>query len=314
MELGKEKNKIFILGAGSSKDYGLPIWSELSVLINQYLSSEDGKGNLYKKEIFEWLDLIGEQKKYKTLDECIYYESSSNKYKENGQDVEFTIFSILKSIFDKLYKKEESWIKNLNEKIREKGSIDWNNLFFINYNYDSVLADNILDYSYLSKTERERIYRERLTELSDIRNKNVWEKIPCLYPHGLFYHSDRGFLYEQTDTINSHDNSLLQAVSCYHSKKHEIIFSNYSQGVELYILGLGGGLKINLNNLIFKDINKIKNIYITIRPSSKKTEQENEREKKEIINFLKEKFNLLEGSIKTYDDCISLINDCFSVF
>lgn len=312
--LGNEKNKIFILGAGASVDYGLPVWSDLALLIKNYLESEKGRSNQYKKEILEWLDLIGEDKKYKTLDECIYNESSSSKYKENGQDIEFEIFRILKETFSTLYKKEISWIKNLNEKIRKQEGVDWRNLFFINYNYDNVLADNILDFNYLSKTERERIYRDRISNLDYIRHHQSYEKIPCLYPHGLFEYSDRGFLNEESDTINSHDDSIPKTVSCYHSKPHEINFSVNSQGVDLYILGLGGGLEINFNNMTFSDVSKIKNIHITIRPSPDRSKQENDKHKKDVIEFLKEKFNLPEENIKSHEDCISLIEDCFLPF
>lgn len=312
--LGKEKNKIFILGAGASVDYGLPVWNDLASLIRDYLGGEKGKNDQYKKEILEWLDLIGQDKKYKTLDECIYYESSSAKYKENGQDIEFEIFRILKEIFNTLYKKEISWIKNLNEKIRKQEGVDWHRLFFINYNYDNVLADNILDFSYLSKTERERIYRERINDLDFIRHRSDHEKIPCLYPHGLFEYSGRGFLNEESDTINSHDASIPEAVSCYHSKQHEINLSANTQGVDLYILGLGGGLKTNLDRIVFSDISKIKNIHITIRSNPDRSKQENDKRKGEVIDFLKEKFNLQEENIKSHEDCVSLIEACFSGF
>lgn len=312
--LGKEKNKVFILGAGASVDYGLPVWGSLGSLVKDYLDSEKGKDNIYKKEILEWLDLIGEDKMYDSIDECIYKETSSIKYKENGQEIEFEIFLILKVIFRELYNKETSydketsWIKKLNEKIRKKEGIDWGDLFFVNYNYDSVLADNILDFSYLSKTERERLYRERLNSL----HKNVFHhKIPCFHPHGLFNFSSTSYLNEESDTINSHDVSIPNTVSCYHGKKHEIVFSGHSRYVNLYILGLGGGLKINLDNLIFNNVTNINNIYITIRRNSNKTKQENEIAKRDIINFLKEKFGLEEDNIKSYEDCVSLIDETF---
>lgn len=316
-ELGKEKNKVFILGAGASVDYGFPVWNDLTLLIKNYLDGEKGKDAQYKKEILEWLDLIGEgeDKKYRTLDECIYHESSSHSYKENGQDIELEIFRILKEIFSSLYDpKKISWIKNLNEKIRIKEGIDWNDIFFVNYNYDSVLANNILNFGYLPKTDRERIHRERIIDLDHVSQRADYQKIPCLYPHGLFEYSERGFLREESDTINSHDDSIPETVSCYHSKKHEIYFSTHSTSIDLYILGVGGGLRVNLDNLIFNDISKIKNIYITIKPNPIKTKQENDKYEKETISFLKEKFNLSDKNIIMYEDCVSLIEGCFINF
>ena len=312
--LGKQKNKIFILGAGASVDYGLPTWNKLAGLISEYLSNQKDENYQYKKEILGWLDLIGEEKRYKTLDECIYHQTSSNEYKEDGQDIEFEIFRILKEIFKHLYRKESSWIKNLNEKIRKKEGVDWNNLFFINYNYDSVLADNILDFSYLTKTERERIHRERIGELEHVKYATDYQKIQCLYPHGLFDYSDRGFLNEESDTINSHNNSLLQSVSCYHSKKHEVLFTSDAQAIDLYILGLGGGLKINLDNIVFNDFGKIKNIHITLKKHSNISDLEYQKNKKKIMEFLTEKYGLLQENIFVYDNCVDLIERCFSTF
>ncbi|MBP6920996.1 hypothetical protein KBB89_00410 [Candidatus Gracilibacteria bacterium] len=299
------KNKIFILGAGASVDYGLPTWIQLNPLIEGFLGELKNLQYPHREEILEWIKLIGEKEKYQTLDDCIFHETSSVKYKENGQDIELAIFGILKILFTRLYKKNNSWIKNLNEKIRRREGLDWSDIFFINYNYDNVLSDNILDFSYLPKTDRERLYRERIEELSEV-------EIPCLYPHGLFEYSDRGFLLEQSDTINSHNETILESVSCHHSRVHEIIFSVSLDEVNLYILGLGGGLEINLNNIFFSDVKRIKNIYITIRKDPGIPEKEHENKKKSIISFLTKKFDIEKENILIHNDCTELIEKCFS--
>ncbi|MBI5004512.1 hypothetical protein HZC00_05480 [Candidatus Kaiserbacteria bacterium] len=308
--LNETQNKIFILGAGASVDYGLPTWKDLTGLIQTFFLEPENFQNKYKKEILEWMDLVGEGKKYKTIDECIYNETSSVRYKENGQDIELEIFRILKKMFSRLYKKEEAWIKNLNEKIRKKEGVDWNEISFINFNYDNVLADNILDFSYLSKTDRERIHRERVESLRQVRNYADWMKIPCLYPHGLFEYTDN-FLYEVSDTINSHNNAILESVSCYHGKKHEVVFHSKVPEISLYILGLGGGIGPNLKNILLseRDISKIKNIHVTVKREDTVSEKKYEDQKTGVIDFLTQQYSLQKKDVIIYNNCVELIEN-----
>ena len=64
---------VFVLGAGASVDYGLPVWAELKELLTEHfrenrantISTE--KSNRYLEELEE----IGPGKKYATVDEMI---------------------------------------------------------------------------------------------------------------------------------------------------------------------------------------------------------------------------------------------------
>ena len=104
IDLNYNNRKIFILGAGSSVDYKLPIWSELKDLILKKLNN--GTYN-HSKEILAWLDLIAEH--YSTIDECVKLESE--KMKRGGPDVEDQIFRVMKDVFIEKYVKSPRHIE-----------------------------------------------------------------------------------------------------------------------------------------------------------------------------------------------------------
>lgn len=91
----------------------------------------------------------------------------------------------------------------------------------------------------------------------------------------------------------------INAVSCYESYRHNV--KKYGNGsIKLYILGLGGGLKINLDNINF--MNPISEIHVTIKDTSIKNS---------VTRFLNEKYNFPEAEIRIYDTCEELVKKCF---
>jgi hypothetical protein len=71
LRLRSKINKVLILGAGSSVEYGLPLWKDLSFLIHEKINKDTENRYKYKKEIVSWLNKVGEDKEYETIDRCI---------------------------------------------------------------------------------------------------------------------------------------------------------------------------------------------------------------------------------------------------
>jgi len=286
---------IIILGAGASTDYNLPVWKNLSKLvINEIIGSEINKYK-YKKEILEWLDKVGENKTYETIDKCITNESVLPQYDEDSITIENELFLAMKNIFDKRYEKNNSgWIKLLNDKILSSVGLE-NSLSFINFNYDDVLEKNYLDFSYLPKKHRELNRRLRLEQLSGVNTT-------AFYPHGKFSESKeiKSYITIHKQTMKSHLKDHLDVVSCYESENHDIIFEDLnSSPLDIYILGLGGGMTINLDKFKFK-YNPISNIHVTIKDSKNEAT---------TIKYLSEKYKTTK--IKSYRTCDELVNKAF---
>ena len=288
-------NNIFILGAGASVDYGLPTWLELKDLIIKKISSSDGYQ--YKKEILEWLSYVGNDKKYRTVDECIKHESIT--YHENGHKIEDELFRVIKDVFDDLYKEnQKGWIRLFNDKIKSSSNLMHQSIAFINYNYDNVLDLNLLNFSHLSAKEREINDSDALRILANV-------EIPVLRPHGQF--DTEKFLHtnSRVDTNKTGKDDYIDVVSCYESKKHEVVFRDSRNIISnnkfnLYILGLGGGLSVNLNNIDFKGL--ISEINITIKDG---------KNNDAVSDFLVERFKIDKENIKIFSDCEELIDKCF---
>ncbi len=285
----------FILGAGSSVEYGLPVWKDLSKQIKERANNDDSLQ--YKTQILNWMDKIGEKKLYATLDECIAKEAASKDHHVDGLDIEDKIFSIILQIFnDSYHQNPDGWINKLNRKILNNKDLQ-NQLAFINYNYDHVLDDNFLNYEYLPTKHKRLNFKSELKILLSAYNS-------VLCPHGTFNvpklsHTPR--IKKFFDTIKTGDGDLLDVVSCYESKQHSLTFNSYTTSPRsLYILGLGGGLKINMKNLKFEL--PIGEVHVTIRSKENLND---------TVSFLAKKFSKQESEIKIYETCSEIIENCF---
>lgn len=301
LTINPKTEHVFILGAGSSVEYGLPVWKDLPELITKRVDARYDPKSEYVKEIGLWIGSVGENKKYKTIDECMYKESRAKEFHDNGLTIENIIFEQIKYIFDSSYKRnKDGWISKLNSKIIKEVGLE-NKIFFINFNYDKVLDENILNFDYLSEKERKVDYYNRIYHLSGAFLKSH-------YPHGTLFSvkdvESSVKLIRENKTNKSHLTGYMNAVSCYESQTHsyEISEGNVVTPLKLYIMGLGGGLNLNIGRLDFK--NKISEIHVTIRDNSKKDE---------ITTFLASKFNLPKTEIKTYYDCDELIENAFKI-
>lgn len=296
-ELNSGNEHIFFLGAGASADYGLPTWDRLSVLITEQINKSGKEPFEHKKDILSWMNKIGKGKEYDTIDRCITKESRSKEYRSNGLTIENSIFSIMKNIFSDLYKEyEDGWINKLNQKILDNNGLE-DRIAFINYNYDKVLDENLLHFDYLTQKERDVDYRNRIRSLA-------FKQISAFYPHGNFFSEDEvnrpSHLYRHISTDKSELGNLIDAISCYESKAHSVKkYSNLPSRV--YLLGLGNGLKVNLDNILFE--HKISEVHLTIKDPN--------INRGEIITFLSEKFKVPYAEIKVYSNCDELIEACF---
>lgn len=305
--LEDEIEHILILGAGASVDYGLPVWSDLDLLIKEKISKDEANYQ-YKKEMLNWIDKVGKEKekKYDTIDECIAEESMSQEYLDDseqecldGSEIENQMFRVIKDIFNEAYKKDaKGWIRVLNEKILKGKERLERKIAFINYNYDDVLDKNFLIFSYLPLKLQRYNKRERLNTLSKV--------IACaLYPHGCFFSKQElentPHIKKHIDTMKSHDEKHLDVVSCYESKTHVIEKYDHGGTIKLYLLGLGGGLKINLNSIKFKI--PISEIHVTIKDNSMKDK---------VMEFLSKEYKIPKTEINVYTTCEELVEKCFN--
>jgi hypothetical protein len=289
---------IFVLGAGASVEYGLPTWIELGERIKKKVI-ERADSYDYGKEIISWIEKVGDQKSYTTIDECIAAESIAREYHSNGPEIEDEIFRAMREIFiDSYTDNDDGWIRKLNEKILQNQNLN-GSFAFINYNYDNVLDKNFLNINYLSEKERRLTYRDRLANLSPIIAK-------VFHPHGfLFFDTPEDqvlHVIKSKHTVKTPDTDFHDVVSCHDSYSHKVFngdLGGFADG-NLYLLGLGGGMQINLSKINFSK--RFDEIHVTIK---------DEKKKSNILDFLSEKFEVSIDEIEIHSSCSDLIESCF---
>lgn len=292
------RNNIFILGAGSSREYGLPVWKELQSLIEAHLRGSDGVKYTRAKDILNWMGKVGDKEfEYRTIDECIAKESISETYYSDGDSVEDELFSVIKNIFNGARKENRAgWITKLNDKIlRQPVSKPETNMAFVSYNYDNILEGNFLKFEHLPGKHQRLNDKPRLVELTETT-------VPVLYAHGNLYSkteiSDNSHTKRYFKTMKSGNANYIDVVSCHESDDHTLEHELYAEDLKLYILGLGGGLKFNLKKLKFDK--KISEISITIS---------DEKNEEDIVKFLTTNFRVPIEKIFVYKTCTQLIED-----
>ena len=241
---------------------------------------------------------IGSDREYDTIDRCITKESRSREYRSNGLKIENQIFLIMKDAFKELYKEnDDGWINKLNQKILDNRNLE-NNVAFINYNYDKVLDENLLHFDYLTEKERDVDYRDRRQVLQN-------HTISTFYPHGNLFPIEEvrapSHISRHLRTNKTGLKGVIDAISCHESDNHQVFKYGFNP-IKLYILGLGGGLRVNLSNLDFGK-EKISEIHVTVTDKNKY---------KEIISLLSEKYAVPTTDVRVYPACDELVEKAFN--
>ncbi len=325
---------IFVLGAGASVDYGLPVWNKLREQLMEYLNAnrECLGSPAITNHFIEDLKEIGEDKKYRTVDELI------SKFSSEADDFFATtqrIFEAVKRIFkSKVMTDSQGWIetfvkKNNLESLLRNADSNYSSVF-INFNYDTLLLRGIVTFF-------SELYESTLNPERAEWNKNTGLEYeakfePCAkkiyHPHGVLYLFDRDEIkigkntlcYPTTKTcmntntfpaspqeIGYHEQDKENAISC-HDTRDLFSFSeikgrinelagNRQENAEVKLILLGVGpvsLAFNLDKIFEGQTFDVRQIHYTCKEKNKN-------------HIYEQYFDKFQATIRQYNDCKELV-------
>ena len=330
---------IFVLGAGASVDYGLPVWSELRELLIEYLNKNTASiisPDVSNRFLHE-LQQIGTDKKYATVDEMI------SKFPDDDAEIldpTEAIFDVVGKIFKSKVRTEsvgwiETFVKKDNLEILLNNEASNTSSVFINFNYDTLLLSKIVQF-FKKKYERapeRKMWKKQTGRAYETEFKNCAKNI--LHPHGILYLCamdeikigqkttcyPTSYTYRNAQTVVGSaqiaHSSVGQdnAISCYDTQEH-FTFSEIRKRVKklarsgqpkvdmkLILLGVGpDSLAFNLNKIFEGQTFDVRQIYYTCTMDDEQY-------------IYEQYFNKFQARIERYANCKELVeNNTFIPF
>ena len=330
---------IFVLGAGASVDYGLPVWSELRELLIEYLNKNTASiisPDVSNRFLHE-LQQIGTDKKYATVDEMI------SKFPDDDAEIldpTEAIFDVVGKIFKSKVRTEsvgwiETFVKKNNLEILLNNEASNTSSVFINFNYDTLLLSKIVQI-FRKKYERaperkmwkKHYGRDYVTEFNNCGTD-------IFHPHGILYLCDKNEMQigQKTTchpTSNTYRNAQTRvgstdiaskvlgrdnAISCHDTREH-FTFSEIKNRItklarsgqpkvdtRLILLGVGpDSLAFNLNKIFEGQTFDVRQIYYTCTMDDEQY-------------IYEQYFNKFQARIERYANCKELVeNNTFIPF
>ena len=324
---------IFVLGAGASVDYGLPIWCELSDLLIQQVTEIEARKfslDIWNRLVGE-LEEIGSGKKYSTVDEMISkFSRSTPDFAEVTEEIFEQVKIILKS---RVITENVGWIEELIDKndleiLLTRKATNYSTVF-INFNYDTLLVSKIVQFFHreFRRTPNEEKAEWYTQTGLDFERKFEYCANHIYHPHGVLYLFDgneikigeKTFCYPTTKTfinaqttvedrrVSSYGSGSNNAISC-HDAHEQFTFADIkerihelaggAQGdveVRLIVLGVGpDALEFNLDKIFDGQRFHVKQVHYTCK-------REHE------IHIYKQYFDKFQATTMRYKNCKELI-------
>ena len=186
---------VFVLGAGASVDYGLPVWRELRELLIEDIKKNGlsgfapGASNRFLDE----LEQIGPGKTFETVDEMISnFEDDEAVFPETT----VAIFEVVKKVFkSRAVAESAEWIETFvnqnNMEILLTNEVSNYPTVFINFNYDTLLLSKIVQFfkHKCANASKSEIKQWRLQHGADSDFGKQFEHCAndIFHPHGILY-------------------------------------------------------------------------------------------------------------------------------